>query len=112
MTIAKGEGWYSKFLTSIAKVDVLILHDWELMKLSADNRRHLLEVLEDRHGRRSTIAYNQLPIEDWHGMIGDVTLADAIPERLVNNAYKINLRGESMPMPKQQANLTGAETSE
>ena len=110
LTIAKGDGQYSKLLTSLAKVDVLILDDWGLMKLSAENRRDLLEVLEDRHGRRSTIATSQLPIEEWHGVIGDATLADAILDRLVHNAYKINLRGESMR--KQQAKLTGTETSE
>ncbi|ABC32881.1 IstB helper protein, IS21 family [Hahella chejuensis KCTC 2396] len=110
LIIAKGDGQYSKLLTSLAKVDVLILDDWGLMKLSAENRRDLLEVLEDRHGRRSTIATSQLPIEEWHGLIGDATLADAILDRLVHNAYKINLRGESMR--KQQAKLTGAETSE
>ena len=110
LTIAKGDGQYSKLLTNLAKVDVLILDDWGLMKLSAENRRDLLEVLEDRHGRRSTIATSQLPIEEWHGVIGDATLADAILDRLVHNAYKINLRGESMR--KQQARLTGTETSE
>lgn len=110
LAIAKGDGQYSKLLTSLAKVDVLILDDWGLMKLSAENRRDLLEVLEDRHGRRSTIATSQLPIEEWHGIIGDATLADAILDRLVHNAYKINLRGESMR--KQQAKLTGTETSE
>jgi DNA replication protein DnaC len=110
LTIAKGDGQYAKLLTNLAKVDVLILDDWGLMKLSAENRRDLLEVLEDRHGRRSTIATSQLPIEEWHGVIGDATLADAILDRLVHNAYKINLRGESMR--KQQARLTGTETSE
>ncbi|WBU42998.1 MULTISPECIES: IS21-like element ISSpu5 family helper ATPase IstB [Marinobacter] len=110
LTIAKGDGQYSKLLTNLAKVDVLILDDWGLMKLSAENRRDLLEVLEDRHGRRSTIATGQLPIEEWHGVIGDATLADAILDRLVHNAYKINLRGESMR--KQQAKLTSTEPSE
>ncbi|PKM03656.1 IS21-like element ISSpu5 family helper ATPase IstB [Marinobacter sp. KM021] len=110
LTIAKGDGQYSKLLTNLAKVDVLILDDWGLMKLSAENRRDLLEVLEDRHGRRSTIATSQLPIEEWHGVIGDATLADAILDRLVHNAYKINLRGESMR--KQQAKLTATKTSE
>ncbi|MET4028474.1 DNA replication protein DnaC [Marinobacter sp. MBR-99] len=110
LTIAKGDGQYAKLLTNLAKVDVLILDDWGLMKLSAENRRDLLEVLEDRHGRRSTIATSQLPIEEWHGVIGDATLADAILDRLVHNAYKINLRGESMR--KQQSKLTGTETSE
>ncbi|MBQ0816046.1 MAG: IS21-like element helper ATPase IstB [Marinobacter sp.] len=110
LTIAKGDGQYAKLLTNLAKVDVLILDDWGLMKLSAENRRDLLEVLEDRHGRRSTIATSQLPMDQWHDVIGDATLADAILDRLVHNAYKINLRGESMR--KQQAKLTGTATSE
>lgn len=109
LTIAKGDGQYPKLLTSLAKVDVLILDDWGLTKLSAENRRDLLEVLEDRHGRRSTIATSQLPIEEWHGVIGDATLADAILDRLVHNAYKINLRGESMR--KRQATLTDTKAS-
>ncbi|MCA1807520.1 MAG: IS21-like element helper ATPase IstB [Actinobacteria bacterium] len=110
LTIAKGDGQYAKLLTNLAKVDVLILDDWGLMKLSAENRRDLLEVLEDRHGRRSTIATSQLPIDQWHDVIGDATLADAILDRLVHNAYKINLRGESMR--KQQAKLTDTTASE
>lgn len=110
LSLAKGDGRYAKLLSNLAKVDVLILDDWGLMKLSAENRRDLLEVLEDRHGRRSTIATSQLPIDQWHGVIGDATLADAILDRLVHNAYKINLRGESMR--KRQAKLTGTETSE
>ena len=110
LTIAKGDGQYAKLLTNLAKVDVLILDDWGLMKLSAENRRDLLEVLEDRHGRRSTIATSQLPMDQWHDVIGDATLADAILDRLVHNAYKINLRGESMR--KRQAKLTGTTASE
>lgn len=110
LTIAKGDGQYPKLLASFAKVDVLILDDWGLMKLNSENRRDLLEVLEDRHGRCSTIATSQLPIEEWHGVIGDATLADAILDRLVHNAYKINLRGESMR--KRQAKLTSDPASE
>ena len=83
---------------------------WGLVKLNAENRRDLLEVLEDRHGNRSTVATSQLPIDQWHAVIGDPTLADAILDRLVHNAYKINLRGESMR--KCQAKLTDAARSE
>ena len=110
LTIARGDGRYAKLLATLAKVDVLILDDWGLMKPNAENRRDLLEVLEDRHGNRSTVATSQLPIEEWHAVIGDPTLADAILDRLVHNAYKINLRGESMR--KRQAKLTGATRSE
>jgi len=110
MVIAKGDGRYPKLLATLAKVDVLLLDDWGLMKLNAENRRDLLEVLEDRHGRRSTIATSQLPIEEWHAVIGDPTLADAILDRLVHNAYKINLRGDSMR--KRQAKLTSTTGSE
>ena len=110
LMIAKGDGRYTKLLASLAKVDVLILDDWGLMKLNAENRRDLLEVLEDRHGSRATIATSQLPIEEWHAVIGDATLADAILDRLVHNAYKINLRGESMR--KRQSKLTTPTGSE
>jgi DNA replication protein DnaC len=110
LMIAKGDGRYPKLLSNLAKVDVLLLDDWGLIKMNAENRRDLLEVLEDRHGRRSTIATSQLPIEEWHAVIGDPTLADAILDRLVHNAYKINLRGESMR--KRQAKLTNTTGSE
>jgi len=110
MMIAKGDGRYPKLLATMAKVDVLVLDDWGLMKLSAENRRDLLEVLEDRHGTRSTIATSQLPIDEWHTAMGDPTLADAILDRLVHNAYKINLRGESMR--KRQAKLTNTTDTE
>ena len=101
MAIAKGDGRYPKFLSSLAKTQVLILDDWNLVKLTAEHRRDLLEILEDRHGLRSTLATSQLPIEKWHGSIGDPTLADAILDRLVHNAYKLNLKGESMRKHKE-----------
>ena len=110
LMIAKGDGHYPKLLANLAKVGVLHLDDWGLMKLTAENRRDLLKVLEDRHGVRSTIATSQLPIDEWHNVIGDPTLADAFLDRLVHNAYKINLRGESMR--KRQAKLTGTPPSE
>ncbi len=104
MTIAKGDGRYPKLLATLAKTDLLILDDWGLAKLTPDNRRDLLEILEDRHGARSTLATSQLPIEKWHDIIADPTLADAILDRLVHNAYKINLKGGSMR--KRTAKLT------
>jgi hypothetical protein len=70
--------------------------DWGLAPLTAEQRRDLLEILEDRHGIRSTLATSQLPLDKWHDLIGDPTLADAILDRLVHNAYKIDLKGASM----------------
>ena len=104
MVIAKGDGRYPKLLAALAKTDVLVLDDWGLAKLTAEQRRDLLEILEDRHSSRSTLATSQLPTEKWHDSIGDPTLADAILDRLVHNAYKINLTGGSMR--KRKATLT------
>ena len=94
--MAKGDGRYAKLLASWAKVDLLILDDFGLAPLSEDHRRDLLEILEDRHGTRATIVTSQLPVEHWHDAIGHPTLADAILDRLIHNAYKITLKGESM----------------
>lgn len=96
LPIAKGDGTYTKLLKRLAKVDVLILDDWGLSQLTVEQRQDLLEILEDRHDNRSTIVTSQLPQDKWHHIIGDPTLADAILDRLVHNAYKINLTGESM----------------
>jgi len=104
LPIAKGDGTYSKLLNRLAKVDILILDDWGLSKLVAEQRRDLLEILEDRHDARSTIVTSQLPLDKWHHIIGDPTLADAILDRLVHNAYKVNLKGESMR--KRKSKLT------
>jgi DNA replication protein DnaC len=104
MAIAKGDGRYPKLLTALARTDVLVLDDWGLAKLAGEQRRDLLEILEDRYGARSTLATSQLPVEKWHELIGDPTLADAILDRLVHNAYKINLKGGSMR--KRKAKLT------
>lgn len=110
LVLAKGIGRYAKLLSSLAKCHLLILDDWGLSPLNDEQRRDLLEIVEDRHGSRSTIIASQLPIEHWHKMIGDPTMADAILDRLVHNAYKINLKGESMR--KKQAILTQENISE
>ncbi len=73
-----------------------MLDDWGLSPLGAEHRHDLLEVLEDRHGVRSTIVTSQLPVEKWHDVIGDPTFADAILDRLVHNAYRLELKGDSM----------------
>jgi DNA replication protein DnaC len=109
LTIARGDGTWSKVLAQLAKTDLVILDDWGLATLNAEQRRDLLDILDDRHGLRSTIVTSQLPVKQWHEIIGDPTLADAILDRLVHNAYTINLKGESMR--KKQANLTQADHS-
>jgi DNA replication protein DnaC len=93
---AKGEGRHLKYLAALAKADLLILDDWGLAPLDDEQRRDLLEIMDDRHTHRSTMITSQLPIEKWHEMIGDGTLADAILDRLVHNAHKIKMKGESM----------------
>lgn len=96
VTLAKADGTYGKLLSRLAKVEVLILDDFGLGKLREAHRHDLLEVMEDRYGDRSTIVTSQLPIKQWHEWIGDPTLADAILDRLVHNAYKIELKGPSI----------------
>lgn len=108
--IAKGDGRYGKLLAGFAKTQLLILDDWGLAKLTDEQRHDLLEILEDRHGLRSTVVAAQLPVDNWHEIIGDPTLADAILDRLIHNAYKINLKGESMR--KRKSKLTPTEDSE
>ncbi len=109
MIIAKGIGTYMKVLKELAKTDVLILDDWGLMTMNTEHRRDLLEILDDRHDKRSTIVTSQLPIKLWHEAINDNTLADAILDRLVHNAHRIELKGESMR--KVMANKTKKEES-
>ena len=103
--IAKGDGRYGRLLASFAKADLLVLDDWGLLTLNDEQRHDLLEITEDRHGIRSTLVASQFPVDNWHDLIGDPTLADAILDRLVHNAYKITLKGDSM----RKRNLTQIE---
>ena len=104
LSIARADGRYPKLLASLAKTHVLIIDDFGLAKLSAENRHDLLEIIEDRHAIRSTIVTSQFPVEKWHAVVGDATLADAILDRRVHRAYQLNLKGESMR--KRQKTLT------
>lgn len=96
VAIARGDGRYTRLMNSWAKTNLLVIDDWGLSALTDPQRRDLLEILEDRHNRQSTIITSQLPVKHWHEIIGNPTLADAILDRLVHNAYSINLRGDSM----------------
>ncbi|WP_354268719.1 ATP-binding protein [Bradyrhizobium japonicum] len=96
LALARGDGRYARLLKSLGRAQLLILDDWGLSVLTAAERRDLLEILEDRHGRASTIVTSQLPVDTWHGAIGDPTVADAILDRLVHNAHRLQLTGESM----------------
>lgn len=96
LAIAHGDGRFAKIINQIAKTDLLVLDDWGLEKLSLGQRNDVLELMEDRHGSRSTLITSQVPIVQWHDAIGDATLADAILDRLVHNAHRLTLKGESM----------------
>ena len=96
LTLAHGDGSFGKLLTQLAKTDLLIIDDWGLEVLGQRQRNDLLEIIEDRHGRGATLITSQLPSPHWHEAIGEPTLADAILDRLLHNAHKIQLKGESM----------------
>jgi DNA replication protein DnaC len=106
LEVAKGDGRYGKLLAAWAKIDLLVLDDLALVPLTDGNRRDLLEILEDRHGIRSTLVTSQIPVEKWHEAIGDPTLADAILDRLVHNAHRIKLEGESIRKNKSASSRT------
>nr|WP_244624742.1 ATP-binding protein [Sphingomonas sp. So64.6b] len=87
-------GGYTKMLSAIARLDLLILDDWRLEPLDAEQRRSLLEIAEDRYEARSIIVASQLPVDRWYELIGNPTIADAILDRLVHNAYRIDFKAE------------------
>jgi DNA replication protein DnaC len=95
LALSRADGSYAKLLSRLAKTDVLILDDLGLGSATETQRHDLLEVMEDRYGRRSTVVTSQLPIPKWHEWLGDPTVADAVLDRLVHNAYKLELRGNS-----------------
>jgi DNA replication protein DnaC len=109
LALAKMDGRYPKMLAQFAKVDVLLLDDWGLAPMTPEARHDLLEIIDDRHGRKSTIVTSQLPTDHWHEAIGDATLADAILDRLVHSAHILKLSGESQR--KKRNKLTNAEVS-
>jgi DNA replication protein DnaC len=96
LKLSRADGSYLKELTKILKMDVIILDDFGLEPLDAPSRLTLLEILEDRHGRKSSVFVSQLPVANWHEIIGDPTIADAICDRIIHNAHRIELKGDSV----------------
>jgi len=108
LAMGRAEGRYARLLARLSKVNLLIMDDWLLAKLTSDQRRDLMEVIDDRHQRGSTLLATQIPLERWHDQIGDPTYADAILDRLVHNAYRIDLRGASV---RQRGQLSTEQKS-
>ena len=103
LRLAKGDGRYPKLIQMLAKTHLLIIDDWGLVKLGERESQDLLEILEDRHQLNPTIIASQLPAQHWHEAISNPTLADAILDRLIHHAHKINLSGESMRKKKKRS---------
>jgi hypothetical protein len=96
---------------TLIKTDLLILDDWGPDRLTASQRRDLMEIIEDRYGRGSTLITSQLPVEAWHEVIAEPTFADAILDRIVHNAYRLALEGPSMRKPEAEAAVSTSDTS-
>jgi len=113
LELAHGDGRFARLFRTLVKADLLILDDWGPDRLTATQRRDLMEIVEDRHGRGSTLITSQLPVDKWHDVIGEPTFADAILDRIVHNAYRLELDGPSMRKLKaaEAAKLTAVETS-
>ena len=102
LDMGRADGRYAKMMRHMAKTDVLVMDDWGVAVLSDQHRRDLLEILDDRYNLRAPVITSQLPIAHWHEAVGDPTLADAILDRVVHTAYKINLSGSSMRTQREK----------
>ena len=102
LALAHADGTYMRVLARLAKIDVLVFDDWGLAPLTDVQRRDVLEMMDDRHGSRSTVFASQLPVGKWHDHLGDPTIADAVLDRVVHNAHRINLKGPSLRPTKTQ----------
>jgi len=103
LALARGDGRHARLLKSLARAELLILDDWGLAPMTSEQGRDLLEIVDDRHGRASTIVTSQLPVGDWHDVIADPTVADAVLDRLVHTAHRLSLNGESLRKTAGQA---------
>ena len=112
LRILHGNGGFSRWLTTVARTEVLILDDWGMTAMDAPTRSDLMEIIDDRAGTRATIVTSQLPIEHWHAWIGDATIADAILDRLLSRSQRLQLKGKSLRPPKagSSAAVTAADT--
>jgi DNA replication protein DnaC len=108
LALARADGSYGRVLHQLAKTELLILDDWGLAPLGDRERRDLLEVIEDRSGRRATLVTSQVPVEHWHELVGDATFGDAILDRLVHHAHTITLTGGSLRKLKPSDATTSA----
>jgi len=96
LKLSEADGSHLKEMSRLAKLDLLIIDDFGLERLDSSKRLLLLQIIEDRHGRKSTVFVSQLPVTKWHEIIGDATIADAICDRIIHSAHQINLKGESV----------------
>jgi DNA replication protein DnaC len=108
--MAKADGSYIREIAKIERQDLLILDDFGLQPLDASNRSVLMEIIEDRHGNRSTIITSQLPVAQWYEVIGEQTIADAILDRVVHDAYRMELVGESIRRRQRNKNVETVES--
>jgi len=108
LAVSRGDGSYGRLLARLTRTQLLIIDDWGLAPLKDQERRDLLEVVEDRYERASTLITSQLPIKAWHEVIGDATLADAICDRLVHCAHRLELKGPSLREAKARPAAKGA----
>lgn len=107
LTLMRGDGRLPRRMKALARLDLLILDDWGLSTMTSAQGRDILEIIDDRHGRRSTIVTSQLPVEKWHDVIPDPTVADAILDRLSHTAHRLELKGETMRDPQNKTTRRG-----
>src|SRR5207237_2611644 len=107
LAVARADGSLGQYLLKLSRIDVLVLDDFAMAPLKEQERRDFLEICDDRYQRRSTILTSQVPVAHWHEQIGDPSIADSIMDRLVHNAYRIELNGESMR--KKRGRKSGEE---
>ena len=102
LQLGRGDGRFPRLFRALVRADLLILDDWGPERFGADERRDLLEIVEDRYGNASTLITSQLPVSSWHEVVGKPTFADAILDRIVHNAYRLELDGDSLRKPREE----------